>query len=189
MSKILDNNPSIVAGKRVLELGCGSSGICSIAAARFANLVVPTDGDPQSLNLLRQNLAENLPPNLLEKMVVKKLLWGSEEDISGMSHLEFDVVIGTDVTYVPEAIVPLFETARKLVQRAVDPVLILCHVQRRVSEDCILEAASRSGFKLVDRLMNGVCTGDGIIRSWFSGDCQEGLLQGSVVNIMCFRLS
>ncbi|CAA7390604.1 unnamed protein product [Spirodela intermedia] len=202
MSKILTQNPSIVSQKRVLELGCGSAGLCSMAAAPFAELVVATDGDPKSLLLLRENLTANLPPILLEKVIVKKLVWGSEEDMAEVSGGDFDVVIGTDVTYVAEAISPLFETARKLISdtgaaagRGSGPevrpaAFILCHVQRRVSEDSILEAASRNGFRLVDRLVNGVCSGGGIISSWFSSSSgQEDLLQGTAVNIMYFHLA
>lgn len=201
MSKILAENPSIVSQKRVLELGCGSAGLCSMAAAPFAELVVATDGDPKSLLLLKENLTANLPPILLEKMIVKKLVWGSDEDMAEVSGGGFDVVIGTDVTYVAEAISPLFETARKMISGGggggrgsgaeVRPAaLILCHVQRRVSEDSILEAASRSGFRLVDRLVNGVFSGGGIISSWFSSSSgQEDLLHGTAVNIMYFHLA
>ena len=56
MCSLLAENPSIVAGKRVLELGCGSAGICSMVAASSAQFVVATDGDAESLDLLKQNL-------------------------------------------------------------------------------------------------------------------------------------
>jgi methyltransferase-like protein 6 len=52
MCGLLAENPSIVAGKRVLELGCGSAGICLMVAASFAQFVVATDGDAESLDLL-----------------------------------------------------------------------------------------------------------------------------------------
>ncbi|CAA6655367.1 unnamed protein product [Spirodela intermedia] len=189
MSKILTQNPSIVSQKRVLELGCGSAGLCSMAAAPFAELVVATDGDPKSLLLLRENLTANLPPILLEKVIVKKLVWGSEEDMAEVSGGDFDVVIGTDVTYVAEAISPLFETARKLISDT-GAAAGRGSGQKRVSEDSILEAASRNGFRLVDRLVNGVCSGGGIISSWFSSSSgQEDLLQGTAVNIMYFHLA
>ncbi|KAK0572136.1 hypothetical protein LWI29_026634 [Acer saccharum] len=40
MADVLARNPTIVAGKRMLELGCGCGGICSMVAARSADLVV-----------------------------------------------------------------------------------------------------------------------------------------------------
>ncbi|XP_078427730.1 S-adenosyl-L-methionine-dependent methyltransferases superfamily protein [Wolffia australiana] len=194
MSKILTKNSSIVAGKRVLELGCGSAGICSMAAAPFAELVVATDGDPQSINLLKENLTANLPPSLLERVIVKQLVWGRVEDMAALNCCGFDIIIGTDVTYDPEAIFPLLETARKLIStsgdgetRAGSPALVLCHVPRQVSEDFVLEAASRCGFILVDRLVKGICSAGGIIKSWFSGD--DDLQLGTTVNIMYFQLS
>ena len=61
MASVLAENPSITAGKRVLELGCVCAGICSMVAAQYAHLVLATDGDPKAINLLNQNVATNLP--------------------------------------------------------------------------------------------------------------------------------
>ena len=36
--------------------GCGSAGICSMVAASSAQFVIATDGDAESLDLLKQNL-------------------------------------------------------------------------------------------------------------------------------------
>ncbi|KAG2240981.1 hypothetical protein Bca52824_096913 [Brassica carinata] len=60
MASVLDRNPNIVSGKRVLELGCGCTGICSMVAARSADLVVATDADTKALALLTENIATNL---------------------------------------------------------------------------------------------------------------------------------
>ncbi|XP_039137524.1 LOW QUALITY PROTEIN: uncharacterized protein LOC120275095 [Dioscorea cayenensis subsp. rotundata] len=193
---VLSDNPSIVSGKKVLELGCGSAGICSMVAARSAELVVATDGDKESLNLLNENIAANVEPNLLTKLVVKKLLWGNTDDIKGHqgSRGGFDVIIGTDVTYNSEAISPLFETARKMIsedfQGERKPALILCHIQRRVDENLILSAASNYGFKLIDKWFNGIESNGGIISSWFSIDaatCNNGL-QNAPLTILYFSL-
>ncbi|KAJ6810048.1 uncharacterized protein M6B38_157505 [Iris pallida] len=173
MSNLLAENPSIVAGKRVLELGCGSAGICSMVSVPFAELLVATDGDTAALDLLNQNVASNLEPSLSEKMVIKRLIWGDKEDMAVIKDLGgFDVIIGTDVTYYPEAILPLFKTARELILNRDDgekkSVLILCYIQRRADEGSIMSAASHFGFKLVDRWANGTSLDDGIISSWFS---------------------
>lgn len=193
---VLSDNPSIVSGKKVLELGCGSAGICSMVAARSAELVVATDGDKESLNLLNENIAANVEPNLLTKLVVKKLLWGNTDDIKDIKDLAggFDVIIGTDVTYNSEAISPLFETARKMIsedfQGERKPALILCHIQRRVDENLILSAASNYGFKLIDKWFNGIESNGEIISSWFSIDaatCNNGL-QNAPLTILYFSL-
>ncbi|PHU28536.1 hypothetical protein BC332_00629 [Capsicum chinense] len=196
MASVLAANQTIVSGRRVLELGCGCAGICSMVAARSANLVVATDGDTKALDLLNQNLALNLQPPTL---ITKKLEWGNRDDVESIKRLNgrgFDVIIGTDVTYVADAISPLFATAKELIRSSrgdkegCTPALILCHVLRRVDEPSILSAASEFGFKLVDRWPNALTstsTFQNIIQSWFA----EGRLDTSVpttaLNILYFH--
>lgn len=177
MCNIIAENPSIIAGKRMLELGCGSAGICSMVAAQHAEVVVSTDGDTEALTLLRENISTNLPKNLLDKIVINRLIWGNMEDVRAIKDLgcycrDFDIIIGTDVTYSYGAISPLFETARELICNQENdnhkPALVLCHIERRINENSIVSTALTFGFKLVDRWVNGVHSSDGIIRSWFS---------------------
>ncbi|XP_064934651.1 uncharacterized protein LOC135587321 isoform X1 [Musa acuminata AAA Group] len=177
MSNLLAENPSIVAGKKMLELGCGSAGICSMIAAQLAEVVVSTDGDTEALSLLRENIISNLETSLLNKIVVKRLLWGNTEDIKAIKDLcghsgGFEIIIGTDVTYNYDAISPLFETARELISNRENgnckPALVLCHIQRRVDESSIISTALHFGFELVDRWVNGMHSSHGgIINSWF----------------------
>ncbi|XP_042492026.1 uncharacterized protein LOC122071704 [Macadamia integrifolia] len=201
MSTVLARNPSIVAGKKVVELGSGCAGICSMVAVRSAaDLVVATDGDSRALDLLRQNVSSNLEPQLLDKLVTERLEWGNRDHIEAikeMNHSGFEVIIGTDVTYVPEAISPLFATARELISSDGSsirddskPALILCHVLRRVDEMSILSAASQFGFKLIDRWPTGVPTepSQRVISSWFSEDNSMGVLPSNALNIMYFHI-
>ncbi|KAK9273661.1 hypothetical protein L1049_018471 [Liquidambar formosana] len=197
MASVLAGNPTIVSGKRVLELGCGCAGICSMVAVRSADLVVATDGDTKALDLLSQNVALNLMPQLLAKLITKRLEWGNRdhiESIKGLNDRGFEVIIGTDVTYIPEAILPLFATAKELIssnrgfREQWEPALILCHVLRRVDEPSILSAASQFGFRLVDKWPSGVSTNpsESIISSWFSESSFEGYLPNTALNIMYF---
>ncbi|KAK6161985.1 hypothetical protein DH2020_001826 [Rehmannia glutinosa] len=121
---------------------------------------------------------------------------GNKDEIEAIKQLNekgFDIIIGTDVTYIPEAIIPLFATAKELISRNrfiennKEPVFILCHVLRRVDEPSILSAASRYGFRLVDRWPdeNAKSSFGGILESWFS-DCQYEL-PSTALNIMCFH--
>ncbi|XP_024973341.1 uncharacterized protein LOC112511803 isoform X2 [Cynara cardunculus var. scolymus] len=188
-------------GKKVLELGSGSGGICSMIATETANLVVPTDGDEKALELLRENVASNLEESSREKLHIKKLTWGNKEDIESVKKLVtgekgFDVIIGTDVTYVAEAIIPLFQTARELIstdgggnEEESTPALILCHIFRRVDEASILSAASCFGFRLVDQWPNAVSESPSrsIISSWFEGRISEGDIENPALNIMYFH--
>ncbi|GFQ06680.1 methyltransferase-like protein 6 [Phtheirospermum japonicum] len=196
MASILATNQEIVSGKRVLELGCGCGGICSMIAATSADLVVATDGDPKALDLLAENVASNLEPPFLDCLTVKRLEWGNKNDIEAVKRVNergFDIIIGTDVTYVSEAVVPLFATAKELISRSgneiVGPGLILCHVLRRVDEPSILSAAGKYGFRLVDRWPDRTseCSSGGvIIKKWFSYQCQYEV-PSTALNIMYFQ--
>ncbi|KAK9099390.1 hypothetical protein Syun_026435 [Stephania yunnanensis] len=199
MSVVLAENPSIVAGRRVLELGCGCSGICSMIAARYADLVVATDGDTKALDLLNQNVPLNLKESILCKLVTRRLEWGNKNHIQEIKQINsngFEVIIGTDVAYVAEAISPLFETARELIstntgiQGDFKPALILCHVFRRVDEMSLLSTASQFGFRLVDRWPSDGKPNNStqsIVKSWFSEKGYEEEFQNMALNIMYFQ--
>ncbi|KAK8966399.1 hypothetical protein KSP40_PGU002108 [Platanthera guangdongensis] len=197
MCTVIAENPSIVAGKRVLELGCGSAGICSMISAQFAEFVLSTDGDIEALRLLRENVTSNLEQNLVEKIAVEKLVWGASQDLQAIKELGcykggFEVILGTDVCYSPGAIHPLFFTAKELLLNETwgkpKPSLILCHIQRRVHEDSIISAAADLGFRLKDRWVNGMCRNDGIISSWFSSDSSWNDSVNTPLTILYFEL-
>ncbi|KAF3964720.1 hypothetical protein CMV_011014 [Castanea mollissima] len=199
MASVLAGNPTIVAGKRVLELGCGCGGICSMAAVVSADLVVATDGDTIALDLLSRNVNSNIKPPFLDKLITKRLQWGNRDHIEAIKEINnrgFDVIIGTDVTYIPEAILPLFATAKEMISSeggiTVDwePAFILCHVFRRVDEPSILSAASKFGFRLVDKWHAGTPSkqSKSIINSWFSENAFKDCIPSTALNIMYFQI-
>lgn len=199
MASVLASNQTIVSGKKVLELGSGCGGICSMIASKTALLVVSTDRDHKALELLNENVTSNLEKSLLSKLHVKKLNWGDKEQIESVKKLSdnkgFDVIIGTDVTYVAEAIMPLFQTAKELIssnedEQGLKPAFILCHIFRRVDEESILSAASCYGFKLVDQWPNNIITESlsrGTINSWFEGRIKDDDIENPALNIMYFH--
>lgn len=198
MASVLAQNPTVVAGKRVLELGCGCGGICSMVSARSADFVVSTDGDAKALDMLAENVASNLQKPFLDKLITKRLEWGNRDHIEAIKELNdegFEVIIGTDVTYIPEAILPLFATAKELISSNRDareiwkPALILCHVLRRVDEPSILSAASKFGFRLVDKWPTSIPTSSSqsIISSWFLEKSSEECIPTTALNIMYFH--
>ncbi|VFQ97737.1 unnamed protein product [Cuscuta campestris] len=198
MAAVLSENPGIVAGKRVLELGSGCAGICSMVASTSAELVVPTDGDARALDLLSHNISLNLDPSSVPgKLAPAKLEWGDGDDIGSVRRLSggkgFDVILGTDIAYVPEAIAPLFATARELI--SLGGALILCHVPRRVDEPSILSTASESGFELADWWPDAETPSSpmappppNIIKNWlFQGCCLSTLPTTGLVSILYFH--
>ncbi|KAK2398826.1 putative methyltransferase family protein [Trifolium repens] len=197
MASVLAENPNIVAGKRVLELGCGSGGICSMIASRHADQVVATDGDDSSLDLLAKNVASNIESPLLNKLTTKKLEWGNKDHIESIKELSdrgFDVIIGTDVTYIAEAILPLFATAKELIASSESnkdenvPSLILCHIFRRVDEPTLLSAATQFGFRLVDKWPTRISTemSRSVIDNWFMDTDLKDDLPSKALNILLF---
>lgn len=199
MASVLAENPNIVAGKRVLELGCGCGGICSMIAARHADIVVATDGDTFALDLLAKNVASNIEPSLLTKLSTKRLEWGNKDHIESIKEVTnggFDVIIGTDVTYIAEAILPLFATAKELIASSGSskdgdvPALILCHIFRRVDEPTLLSAAAKFGFRLVDKWPTEVSTNlpQSIISNWFLDNGLKDDLPNTALNILLFCL-
>ncbi|XP_030552539.1 uncharacterized protein LOC115756772 [Rhodamnia argentea] len=199
MASVLARNPNIVSGKKVLELGCGCGGICSMVAVRSADLVVATDGDKRALDLLMQNVALNIAPPFRDKLIVKSLEWGDRGHIEAIKEVNdegFNIIIGTDVTYIPEAILPLFATARKLIspnrgdEEDQASALILCHVVRQVDEPSMLSAASRYGFRLVERWPAGI-SGDssrGVVGSWFAESGIDKYSFSAALSIMYFQI-
>ncbi|XP_073130985.1 uncharacterized protein [Henckelia pumila] len=198
MAYVLATNQEIVSGKRVLELGCGCSGICSMIASRFADIVVATDGDTKALELLTENVSSNLKSPFLDTLQMRKLQWGNETDIDAIQKLNrkgFDVIIGTDVTYIPQAINPLFATARALIsssrimEHEQKSVLILCHILRRVDELSLTSAASEYGFKLVDRWpeSNPENSIQGLVKNWFSDG--QYAVPSTALSILYFSFS
>ncbi|XP_062101326.1 uncharacterized protein LOC133807169 [Humulus lupulus] len=196
MASVLARNPSIVSEKKVLELGAGCGGICSMIAAKYADLVIATDGDTKALDLLTQNVTSNLKQPLLDKFIVRRLEWGNREHIETIKEVNnngFDIIIGTDVTYIAEAISPLFATAKELISsncsisKDQQPGLILCHIIRRVDEPSILSTASQFGFRLVERWPseNPTSASQSIMSSWFAGDGSDHI-PCTALNILYF---
>lgn len=167
-------------------------------AARYADLVVATDGDGLALDLLAKNVASNIAPPLLTKLTTKILEWGNKDHIESIrdmsSNRGFDVIMGTDVTYIPEAILPLFATAKELIASSENnedgnvPALILCHIFRRVDEPTLLSAAAKFGFRLVDKWPTGISNelSQSIIGNWFVDNGLKDDLPSTALNILLF---
>ena len=65
----------------MVELGSGGGGLCAVAGAHTCRSFTATDGSPQALDLLRQNLRSNAHSFICERVVVQRLAWSDSAQI------------------------------------------------------------------------------------------------------------
>jgi predicted nicotinamide N-methyase len=98
-----------LAGRRVIELGCGL-GAPGLAAARAGADVLLTDAEPEALALAEANARANRLA-----IATRRLRWG---DVPVELRGRHDVVLGADVTYDPRERAPLLATIARLLAPA-----------------------------------------------------------------------
>jgi predicted nicotinamide N-methyase len=103
--------PSL-AGKRVVELGCGL-GVPSMTAARLGATVLATDEEPEALELLERNAREN-------GVHVETLRADWKTPDALVARGPFDLVLAADVLYEDASVAPLLA----LLPRLSDSVLL-----------------------------------------------------------------
>lgn len=97
-------------GRRVVELGCGL-GLPSLVAASRGASVLATDFEPEALELLSRNAAEN--GLAVETLCVD---WSSAEAL--IERGPFDLVLAADVLYDASAVDPLLSLLPRLAGEA-----------------------------------------------------------------------
>ena len=97
---------SDLAGKRVVELGCGL-GLPSLVAARAGADVLATDYDDEALELLEQNARAN--GLILSTACVE---WDDADGLAGRG--PFALVLAADVLYEPKSVGPLLSLLQRL---------------------------------------------------------------------------
>lgn len=104
LTAFMMENPALVEGKKVLEIGCGL-GLCGMTAAWLGAEVVMTDYLPDLLPLLRHSWQQNLgqSPNF-------RLLDWRQPDAS----LAAEVLIASDVAYEARNFDPLIQAFERL---------------------------------------------------------------------------
>jgi predicted nicotinamide N-methyase len=104
-----------------------------------------TDGDTDTLALLRDNVAANVSSSTSGKVIeCRQLVWGRELAVHGWSSQEtFHLLLASDVIYVEEIIEPLLDTVVALL--AQDGMFWLSYARRNVSIDKVLASAERHG--------------------------------------------
>ncbi|KAL6874308.1 putative methyltransferase domain-containing protein [Trichoderma longibrachiatum] len=155
LGQLLCHYPSIVSGKRVLELGAGT-GYLSILCVKYlgATHVIASDGSDDVIN----NLPENLFLNQLQGSSAIRLMdlkWGhalvgtEEERWNGGRPL--DVVLGADITFDPSIIPDLVSTLLNLYGLYPHVEVIIAATQRNLQTfQVFLERCQQEGLKVED---------------------------------------
>jgi len=135
--------PASLAGRRILELGCGLALPSLVAARRGAAAVVATDWDHDALSLVQLNAQRN------DALVSTTLVdWSELPD--DLFDTRFDLVLAADVAYERRNLAPLND------------------LFERLSCEILLADPGRAvGLELLDRLTRHFCRTDlqkGVIR-------------------------
>jgi predicted nicotinamide N-methyase len=132
----------------VLELGAGV-GLCGIIASQFARSVVISDYEDEVLKIIELNIQKHASPKC-QSVSGFSLSWGDENDHlklerkTGVS--KWPVIVGADVVYWSNSVVPLIDTVSALL--ADDGVFILGYTSRVESIlDSLLTYATEKGFQ------------------------------------------
>jgi predicted nicotinamide N-methyase len=123
------------AGQRVLELGCGTA-LCGLSAwALGAGDVVLTDAAQcgpvvqRSINATRVSAADDEPVGAITYAALR---WG--DPVPEAAAREFDVVVGSDLTYDTDDHQELLRTLVDVCQLNAHTRVVLAHQQRALSE-------------------------------------------------------
>ncbi|KAF9087120.1 Protein fam86a [Mortierella sp. GBA35] len=109
-------HPELLAGKNVVDVGCGV-GFLGIACALLgAKKVALTDGNHDVLAMVQQNIGYN---NVPCPTTASLLDWESFTD-EQIAALEAEILILSDLTYDPTNIVPLVSVLKALLVPGVD---------------------------------------------------------------------
>lgn len=164
---------------RVLELGAGC-GLLSLALARMRFDVVATEQDGVLENLafnIEQNnallaaapTAKRAQPKRAKRVdggcVAARLTWGDAAELAALlapasAAPGFDLIVGTDVVYIPELVAPLLRTLWAAASSERRTVAYLCLQQRCVASHALLLKSAGAYFEDVSHVAL-VAGGDG----------------------------
>lgn len=149
LAHYLEQYPSTIKDKIVVELGCGP-GLASMGSVLCgAAWTVATDGDSVSVDLAEENIVNNNLNAL--NISCRKLYWGDDEDIKACKdtlryacrQTEADVILAADVAALPYAAAygALVQTFSDLLTD--QGIVLLCYQRRHASEDEFFELLSK----------------------------------------------
>ena len=134
-----------LAGKELLELGCGL-GLAGIAAAQAGATVVMTDYEEDALEFARFNAATNLDPGELSRVTFRCMDWRNAEIPE-----TFDIIMGADIAYERRSFEPLISLVRRLLRPG--GTFLLTDPDRDIGREFIRLAGS-AGFSVSDHSLS-----------------------------------
>lgn len=152
LAKYILDNPRIIQGGNVVELGAGL-GLCGIVSHLIgAKNVILTDGDVHVLSNLRFNVEQNVDKLSFNHTVsCPQLIWG-EQDLTQFKRRygKITVILAADCIYMTQSIEPLWWTINELLSDGDDGIVLYTNRSSssvRAPIEIIFDTAARYGFK------------------------------------------
>ena len=156
--------PTLIRGKRTLELGSGL-GLCGLLTHRLTDqhaVVHLTDGDTDALHHLRKNISMNSNSSNKDSgcrndessrsaLLCDQLLWSRENATQFLKakakNKKFDVILASDIIYALNVVDPMWETVQTLLRR--DGIFLFAFARRQVAVSIqqVVEAGEKAGFE------------------------------------------
>lgn len=134
LADLLTQQPKLVSGRRVLEVGCGL-GVTALAASRAGAHLTVSDYSPDALELCRTNLRHNDCRDV-ETVAIN---WRAPEAVTALlSDGPFPAVLAADVLYESRDVEPLLEFFSRVVSPA--GLLIIAEPGRAVARRFMTQA-------------------------------------------------
>ena len=153
LARLVSHCPSLVAGKRVLEIGAGLGLVGNAAAKAGAAEVLMVDLDADVLQLARRSIPENIPedPSLAN---VQTLDWDDVPDDWPADR--FDVVLAADVLYDDDAARGVADVVARALRAGGaggggegGAMALVCDPEQREHRDAFANAATTRGLETV----------------------------------------
>ena len=153
LGQYLCSNPSLVKGKRILELGTGT-GYLAVLCAKYlgSDHVIASDGSDEVVNKLSDSFFLN---GLQEsdKVSGMELRWGhalvGTEEQAWNGGRKLDMVLGADITYDVSVIPALVATLEELAGLFPGISILIAATERnRATFESFLEVCGKRGFAL-----------------------------------------
>eukprot|EP00029_Vermamoeba_vermiformis_P003270 TRINITY_DN13664_c0_g1_i1.p1 TRINITY_DN13664_c0_g1~~TRINITY_DN13664_c0_g1_i1.p1 ORF type:complete len:243 (+),score=18.38 TRINITY_DN13664_c0_g1_i1:22-729(+) len=144
----IKQNKEIFKNKSLIELGAGT-GLPSLYASHYCGSpLFVTDGNDEVLDVLNQNVALNITDK--DRLQTMKLYWENKTDMDAAlkttNNKGFDIILGADIIYTQEAVLPLLNTVDQML--APDGIFALVYISRftRLDEYLLKEATAKFPF-------------------------------------------